>query len=64
MGQPLMSSQGLQSQAQLRFLRARRPDVAAAWTAGRTLGGRRFQPRALDSLPIRKQRPKRRRRRA
>lgn len=61
-----MASLGLQSQSQLRFLQAHRPDVAAAWTAGRTLGGRTFQARPVATLPVRKagarqQRPKRRR---
>lgn len=58
-----MAKLGLQSESQRRFLRSRRPDVAAAWEAGRTIGGRRFVPRA--ALPIhsgaRKQRSKRRR---
>lgn len=61
-----MATLGFQSTSQRRFLQARRPDVAAAWDAGRTLGGRSFQPRALSTLPVRKsgarrQRAKRRR---
>lgn len=49
-----MASLGFQSQSQRRFMQARRPDVAAAWDRGRTLGGRSFQPRALTTLPVRK----------
>lgn len=61
-----MAALGLQSTSQLRFLQARRPDVAAAWQAGRTLGGSTFLPRPVSTLPVRKagarkQRPKRRR---
>jgi len=55
-----MAARGFQSLAQRRFLQARRPDIAAAWEAGRTLGGRSFQPRDVASLPVRK-RAKRRR---